>query len=819
MSRRPVLFALFVAVFAASFVALPGPRAGQSFVKEVEPNGTAGTATSLGATAPVNVVAMGSIQPNQDVDYWSFPATAGDRVFAATQTAFSASLSFDTVMELLASDGTTLIESDDNDGSFATSSSSIAGAVIPSSGTYYLRISYPGTLGIQIRPYFLHVRTQRGAPAAEVEPNNTGATATALPASGYVSGVHAAADQDWFRISLSAGDTVFLSLDADPERNNITWNPRLGFGMFGDAGDQLITVDDANTAAPNSEASFVTVKSAGTYYVVVDSAASPGGSTETYRLSVSVHPAAASAGPCTTYSATDLPQPIPDGGLVRSFLRVPGHPRIADLDVSIQLNHTAMKQIDAALRSPAGNENSIFTNVGSPAAGVQTQMDLTLDDEAAIPIFSTSAPSLTAMKGLVYQPELQYRLGWFDGEDAGGTWSLDLRDDTIDGNVGALTGWSITVCEPAPAPICAGTLVTVYSNDFESGDGGFAHFGGGGPDDWARGLPSGDSAPILSCNSGTSCWKTNLTGWYSDGSDQQLVSPAISLAGVTTPITAQWAMMYQMESANYDSFTVQSREVGGANPRTLFQYMDSTMDDLVGVGDAEYLNESAGWGLFTADLGGYAGKNIELAYRLTSDNYVGYSGLAVDDVTVTACCTTASCADTDPCTKDICDPARGCVHAPACDDSNPCTIDSCNPSTGECSHTPLTGIVCNDGNPCTTGDTCKAGACVGVPEPAPPEVGDSLRVTKSPADLATISWIEPPGNFNAYRGYRSGTGAWFYNLSCQTAGTSGPALDYAVPSGAGDAFYYLVTRRTTCGESIAGRDSAGNPVPNPNPCP
>jgi len=31
-------------------------------------------------------------------------------------------------------------------------------------------------------------------------------------------------------------------------------------------------------------------------------------------------------------------------------------------------------------------------------------------------------------------------------------------------------------------------------------------------------------------------------------------------------------------------------------------------------------------------------------------------------------------------------------------------------------------------------------------------------------------------------------------------------------------FYYLVTR-VACGESIAGRDSAGNPIPNVDPCP
>ncbi len=48
-----------------------------------------------------------------------------------------------------------------------------------------------------------------------------------------------------------------------------------------------------------------------------------------------------------------------------------------------------------------------------------------------------------------------------------------------------------------------------------------------------------------------------------------------------------------------------------------------------------------------------------------------------------------------------------------CDDSNGCTIDLCQPGKG-CGHTPAKdAAVCDDGNPCTTGELCKAGACLG----------------------------------------------------------------------------------------------------------
>ena len=49
------------------------------------------------------------------------------------------------------------------------------------------------------------------------------------------------------------------------------------------------------------------------------------------------------------------------------------------------------------------------------------------------------------------------------------------------------------------------------------------------------------------------------------------------------------------------------------------------------------INESAGWGLFTADMSAYAGQQTELIFHLDSDSSVQYTGFAVDDVTVTAC--------------------------------------------------------------------------------------------------------------------------------------------------------------------------------------
>ncbi len=632
---------------------------GQGYGAEVEPNGTTATATPI---ASGNIVVRAPLFPNGDVDFYSFTANAGDRIYAATMTSFSAGNSTDSQLTLLASDGTTVIEFDDDNGSFAGLSSSIAGAVIPTTGTYFLKVNDFTAGTTSERSYELHFRIQSGAPTPEVEANDTPATANPLPANGWVSGTRnpaAATEQDWYSLTLNAGDTVFLSLDVDPEDDLVTWNGRLGFALFGDAANQILVVDDAGTGdvAPNpnrpSEALFMTVKTAGTYFAFVDSAsAATGGPTSTYHLSVSVHPAATEGVNCTTYTSTNVPQTIgPGTGLVSSTITVPGNPRIADLDVEILLNHAVMNQIDAHLRSPAGNDIGLFTDIGAAATGGQTQMDTVFDDEAGM------VPAFTALKGLQVKPENNstagtastsgaYRLNLVDGENAGGTWTLDLRDDVADANGGTLTSWSLRVCEAPPPPTCPPGFATqtVYSTDFESGAAGFTH--SGTQDEWALGLPAtvatttaNPVAGFSTCNSGVNCWKTDLTGTYNASSNQDLLSPNINLAGLSAPVVVTWAQRHQVETANFDHMFVDFQQVGGATPVRLYEWLDPTpISASAGTGNPQVnIGGSAGWGVFSVRADTLAGLNSEVRFHLDSDTSVNFGGLAVDDVTVTAC--------------------------------------------------------------------------------------------------------------------------------------------------------------------------------------
>ncbi|MCW5958513.1 MAG: Ig-like domain repeat protein, partial [Pyrinomonadaceae bacterium] len=608
------------------------PGSGVDFGEESEPNDLFTSANPLSGSAGK---IRGDIFPNGDEDWFSFTANTGDRVYAAVQTSYSNNGSSDSQLRVFASDGSTLLEFDDDDGVQGGLSSTVAGTVIPSNGTYYMQVKHFSATN-SLRPYELYFRVQSGAPSTETESNDSPGTANSLPSNGWVSGARdpaAATEQDWFSFTANAGDTIYLGLDLDPERDNVQWNGRLGIALFGDANNQILVVDDGSTgsaANPLSEAMFMTVKNSGTYYGFVDSAsAATGGPTATYNLSITRIPKTTVGVSCTTYTSTDVPKVIgPGAGLVSSTITVPPTmARIASTKVSITADHALMADMDVNLRSPNNNENGLFNDIGATATGGQTMMDLTLDQ------YSSGVPFLfTVVRPLVLKPELNYRLDWFDGENPSGVWTLDVRDDLTNTSGGNLTAWSLEVCEQAPV-----TGSVIYTEDFEANDGGFTH--SGTADEWEYGTPATAAttttnpiASIVGCNSGTNCWKTDLDNTYDVSSNQDLVSPSIAVPAGTN--TLSWAMRYQMESANFDHARVLVREVGNpTNAKTVWEWRGATMT--LGVGSPTVnIGESAGWGIHNADISAFAGMNVEIVFHLDSDSSIIFAGIAIDDVSI-----------------------------------------------------------------------------------------------------------------------------------------------------------------------------------------
>ena len=97
-----------------------------------------------------------------------------------------------------------------------------------------------------------------------------------------------------------------------------------------------------------------------------------------------------------------------------------------------------------------------------------------------------------------------------------------------------------------------------------------------------------------------------------------------------------WAQKYQMESASFDHLFVDYQHVGGATPVRLFEWLDGTMNEGPGRPPVN-IGASSGWSLRSARADSLAGLNTELRFHLDSETSINYGGLAIDDVTITAC--------------------------------------------------------------------------------------------------------------------------------------------------------------------------------------
>jgi hypothetical protein len=79
--------------------------------------------------------------------------------------------------------------------------------ILPSTNTYFVRVQSPtgGKFGLRLEKVT--------ATGREVEPNDTAATATLMPASGWVSGaIGSTGEQDHFRVHAEAGQLVTVSV-------------------------------------------------------------------------------------------------------------------------------------------------------------------------------------------------------------------------------------------------------------------------------------------------------------------------------------------------------------------------------------------------------------------------------------------------------------------------------------------------------------------------------------------------------------------------------------------------------------------------------
>jgi len=290
---------------------------------ESEPNDTPATANSLSLTASCQVVS-GSISPLGDLDYFSFTAPAGARVWALVDTGPSTT-GRDSVLTLYGSDGTTVLETDDDDGIGnncdatieSRQASAIAGKTLTAGGTYFLRVeAFGGASTISSYKLFVVVTT---ASAPEVEPNDTAANANPIVTSGSPIGVrnaqiNPAGDVDYYSVFAGADSSLFISADGDPERDGVGTDVVVDL-IAADGTTVLLHVDNTDNVGlppPPAESFCFSIATPGTYFIRVSGfTSSTITTTGTYSLMVGdcSPPAVPTPTPTPTLTATSTLTP------------------------------------------------------------------------------------------------------------------------------------------------------------------------------------------------------------------------------------------------------------------------------------------------------------------------------------------------------------------------------------------------------------------------------------------------------------------------------------------------------------------------------
>lgn len=290
---------------------------------EVEPNNTPAQATPINLIVQQLSSMTGAIDVENDVDYFSFSATPGAKLWAYVDTGGPrAPLSRDnSLLTLYDSDGTSVIEEDDDDGLgtglngviLSSLASVIGGRTLPGSPganrTYYLRVKSKTT--DRLNPYTLYVILTNSPAPAEVEPNNSAEMANQIMAADALFGLRAAAinpagDADFFSFQANANDIFFFSADGDPERDGASVT--LDVELRSATGNIILmggnSVSDPVLNPYTAEGFCYQLTAAGTYFLRVSG---HNNETGTYTLLTSRAPAASTVVSISGINPTSAP--------------------------------------------------------------------------------------------------------------------------------------------------------------------------------------------------------------------------------------------------------------------------------------------------------------------------------------------------------------------------------------------------------------------------------------------------------------------------------------------------------------------------------
>lgn len=157
---------------------------------------------------------------------------------------------------------------------------------------------------------------------------------------------------------------------------------------------------------------------------------------------------------CLISDSDDIPVSIGSNNpnTVRSDLSVEQEGLVASIAVSMNIKHTYVSDLVANLISPNGTTISLFRNPGENVTFQGCSRDdlvLSFNDDAtqSNELLSNSCANTIPTISGVFQP-LQ-SLSGFNGEDAQGTWTLEIIDEFSEDG-GSIDSWSLEICTSFP---------------------------------------------------------------------------------------------------------------------------------------------------------------------------------------------------------------------------------------------------------------------------------------------------------------------------------------------------------------------------------
>ncbi|KAA0000145.1 MAG: hypothetical protein FE047_02195, partial [Thermoplasmata archaeon] len=177
------------------------------------------------------------------------------------------------------------------------------------------------------------------------------------------------------------------------------------------------------------------------------------------------------------------------------------------------------------------------------------------------------------------------------------------------------------------------TVDIIYSENFDTDDGGYTH--DGDYDEWEWGEPSygPDSA-----HSEPYCWGIDLDNEYENAADESLYSIEISLDGISeTPYLTFWHW-YDIESY-WDGGNVKISTDGGATWEIIYPTTGYPEDSASGSNQGIpyepcFSGSQTSWTKVFFNLEDYVGEDVIIRWHFGSDWSVTYPGWYIDDVQI-----------------------------------------------------------------------------------------------------------------------------------------------------------------------------------------